>query len=151
MKAPDNQGGDIVGTQRTIWRHLAVAAALATAVACGGGGGPTGPSGGGGGGGGSGPGPVGATITIGANGVVSPNSVTVNVGQSVTFVNSHNVFHDMSSDPHPAHTDCPAVNVGGIAPGASRTTNAFPTARTCSFHDHNDDTNPNLRGSIIVR
>jgi plastocyanin len=121
-------------------------------MACGGGG-PTGPSGGGGGGGGGGgnPGPVGATITIGANGVVSPKQVTVSVGQSVTFVNSHNAFHDMSSNPHPAHTDCPAINVGGIAPGTSRTSNALTTARTCGYHDHNADTNQDLQGTIIIQ
>jgi plastocyanin len=131
-------------------KQLAVAAGLAAAMACGGGG-PTGPSGGGGGGGGGQQGPVGATITIGANGVVTPNRVEITVGQSVTFVNSHNVNHDMSSDPHPAHTDCPAINVGGIAPGASRTSNALTAARTCTYHDHNEDTNANLRGTIVVR
>jgi hypothetical protein len=139
-----------VGIQRNIMKQFAVAAGLAAAVACGGGGGPTGPSGGGGGGGGS-QGPVGATITIGANGVVTPNRVEITVGQSVSFVNNHNVNHEMSSDPHPAHSDCPAINVGGVAPGASRTSNALTTARTCTYHDHTDDTNVNLRGTIVVR
>jgi hypothetical protein len=77
--------------------------------------------------------------------------VEITVGQSVTFVNSHNIFHEMSSNPHPAHTDCPAVNIGGLAPGASRTTNALTTARTCGYHDHGDDTNANLQGSIVIR
>lgn len=146
------QGGNIVGTQRNIMKQLAVAAGLAAAVACGGGGSPTGPSGGGGGGGGGGgQGPVGATITIGANGAVSPNRVEITVGQSVTFTNNHNINHDMSSDPHPAHNDCPQINAGGIPAGASRTTSAFTTARTCTYHDHNDDTNANLRGTIVIR
>jgi hypothetical protein len=137
--------------QQNIIKQLAVAAGLAAAIACGGSS-PTGPSGGGGGGGGGGnPGPVGATITIGANRVVTPNRVEITVGQSVTFVNNSSSTPDMSSDPHPAHTDCPAVNIGALGPGASRTTNALTTARTCSFHDHNDDTNANMRGSIVVR
>lgn len=137
-------------TQHTLWKQLAVSTALALAVACGGGGGPTGPSGGGSGGG-SGPGPVGATITIGANGAVSPASVTITSGQSVTFVNNHSEAHDMASNPHPVHTDCPSVNGSAIGPGQSRTTNAFTTARTCGYHDHMNDSNASLRGSIVVQ
>jgi plastocyanin len=98
------------------------------------------------------PGPSGATITIGANGAVSPSSVTITRGQSVTFINSHNAVHDMVSDPHPAHTDCRELNaVGLIQPGQTRLTNALPTARTCGFHDHANDTNANLRGTIVIQ
>jgi plastocyanin len=134
----------------SILRHLAVATLLAVAIACGGGySSPTNPSPGGGGGS---PGPVGATITIGSNDTVSPASVTINVGQSVTFVNNGARPHQMSSDPHPDHTDCPAMNpLGILTTGQSRTTNAFTTARTCGFHDHNEDTNNGLRGRIEVR
>ena len=123
------------------------AATVASALACGGGGGPTGPSPGGGG-----PGPSGATITINANGAVTPSSVTINSGESVTFVNNHTAVHQMASDPHPAHTDCPAINaVDRIDPGQTKLTNALTTSRTCGFHDHINDSNPNLRGTIIVR
>ena len=115
--------------------------------------------GGGGGGGGTGPGPVtgspgpsGATITIGANGAVSPSSVTINVGESVTFVNAHSAPHEMNSDPHPAHTDCPQMNaVSRLEPTQTKLSNAFTTARTCGFHDHINDGNPALRGSITIR
>jgi hypothetical protein len=58
----------------------------------------------------------------------------------------------MNSDPHPNHTDCPPLaTVAVIDPGQSATTNAMTTSRTCGFHDHLDDTNANLRGSIVVR
>jgi plastocyanin len=134
---------------RQISKRIAVASVLSVAIACGGGG--TSPSPNPGGGGGN-PGPVGATVTIGANGAVSPGSVTINPGESVTFVNNHNVAHQMSSDPHPDHTNCPAINVvGTLDPGQSRTTNALTTSRTCGYHDHLRDTDANLRGNIVIR
>ena len=131
-------------------------AAILIAGGCGGGGSPSGPSGGGsGGGGGGGGGAVtsGATITIGANGAVSPSSVTISVGQGVTFVNNHNRSHDMSSDPHPDHTDCFAMNtIGRVSPGQTKaSTTGFTQARTCGFHDHDDPDNRALKGSITVR
>lgn len=137
-------------SNKRILSHLAAATALALAAACGG------SSGGGGGTGPSpvtgSPGPSGATITISAAGVVNPSTVTISVGQSVTFVNNHNQPHQMSSDPHPAHTDCPQINaLGTLAGGQTALTNALTTARTCGFHDHLNDTNANLRGSIIIR
>jgi hypothetical protein len=58
----------------------------------------------------------------------------------------------MSSDPHPAHTDCPAINsVGFLQPGESRATANLTTARTCGFHDHNRDTDTTLQGTIIIQ
>ncbi len=74
------------------------------------------------------------------------------VGGRVTFTNQHNLPHEVSSDPHPIHTDCPAINqVSALAPGATRETGAFTTARTCGYHDHGDSTNANLQGTITVR
>jgi plastocyanin len=140
--------GDIVVPNKQIWKHVAVAAVLSLALACGGGSStsPSPPTGGGS------PGPSGATITIGSNGAVSPATVTINSGESVTFVNNHNRPHQMSSDPHPDHTDCPPINaLGTLDIGQSRLTNALTTSRTCGFHDHLDDTNANLRGSIVIR
>jgi len=138
-----------VVSTRQISKHIAVASVLSLAIACGGG--TTGPSPNPGGGGGS-PGPIGATITIGANGAVSPASVTINSGESVRFVNNHNRDHQMASDPHPNHTDCPAINtLPTLAAGQSGQTNALTTSRTCGFHDHLNDTDANLRGSIVIR
>jgi plastocyanin len=125
----------------------AMTMAMVTAFACGGsGGGGTSPTPVGS------PGPSGATITITSAGVVSPSSVTINNGESVTFVNSDSRVHEMASDPHPAHTDCPPINaLGTLQPGQSRLTNAMTTSRTCGFHDHLNDSNPNLRGTIVIR
>jgi plastocyanin len=134
-------------------QRLATAAFLITVLAlvassCGGDdSNPTAPSGGGGGGGG---GTTAATITITANGV-SPKDVTVAAGSRVTFVNNDNRAHDMSSDPHPDHTDCPAVTVGNVQPGESRATQNLNTARTCGFHDHNQPTATSLQGTIRIQ
>ena len=125
----------------------------ATAVACGGGSSstPTSPTTGGGTSGGGTTGDT-ATITIGSDGRVTPSSVTINRGGRVTMVNNHNRAHDMSSDPHPEHTQCPEINqIGFLNPGQSRTSGNFNNARTCGFHDHNEDTNPNLKGTIVIQ
>ena len=126
--------------------HAAIASAITAAFACGSSGGSTNPTPVGT------PGPSGATITISSAGVVSPSSVTINNGESVTFVNNDTRAHEMASDPHPAHTDCPPINaLGTLQPGQSRLTNAMTTSRTCGFHDHLNDANANLRGTIVVR
>ena len=131
---------------------MASAIALALFVsACGGDdSNPTAPSGGGGGGGGGTGGTVAATITITASGV-SPKDVTVALGSRVTFVNNDTRPHDMNSDPHPAHTDCPALNVGFIQPGQSGTSQNLNTARTCGFHDHNQPDVTSLQGTIRIQ
>jgi plastocyanin len=130
----------------------ASALALAMTPACGDG------YGGGGAGGGSpispstgGPATVGATITI-ANGTVSPQEVTISAGQSVMLRNSDGRARDMTSDPHPTHTNCPAINaVGVLQPGQERATHGFGAAGTCGYHDHIDPDNPAVRGRIIVQ
>jgi len=87
-----------------------------------------------------------------AQGQVTPSQVTISVGQSVMFVNNDSRAHEMASDPHPVHTDCPPVNaMGNIGAGQSRTTNAFTTARACGFHDHNDPGNAALQGRIVIQ
>jgi plastocyanin len=140
---------------RILAAKAASIAALIVMTACGGSS-PTSP----GGGGGSAPvvqstgsvGAVGATITIGANGAVSPTQVTVAVGQSVTFTNNSSGTHDMESDPHPAHTNCPSIaNVGLLQPGQSKTTFGFANTGSCGYHDHNADTNNSLKGRIVVQ
>lgn len=140
-----------IGAIATLVATLAIAA-------CGGGSdGPTSPSGGGSGGGTSGGGtggggtPSTATITIGANNAVTPQEVRILQGGRVTFVNNNTRSHDMSSDPHPSHEDCPPMeSVGFIQPGQSKTSGNFNTVRTCGFHDHNLPTVAGLNGRIII-
>ena len=140
---------------RTLGR-LAVAAILATAPACGGSPSappiptpipppsPTAPV--------PSPTPVATTtITINTNGQVTPADIQVARGSRVTFVNQHSSPHDMTSDPHPTHTNCPEINVGNLFPGQSRQTGAMNTVRRCGFHDHGEPENGRLQGSITVQ
>jgi len=125
------------------------AAALAAAFLTGGCGGDdsTGPSGGSSGGGGS---TNTTTITLTSSGA-SPRDITVAVGSRVTFVNNDSQPHDMDSNPHPEHTDCPALNVGFIAAGQQGITQNLNTARVCGFHDHNQPSNTNFQGTIRIQ
>ena len=135
--------------KKAVWEFLG-AVAIATALsACGGGdspssgGTPTEPSPGGGN--------ADTTITITASGV-SPKTLTVPRGSQVTFVNNDRIPHDMQSDPHPEHTDCPQLaQVGFLTPGQSRQSGNLNTARTCGYHDHNNDSNNSLKGSIVIQ
>lgn len=77
--------------------------------------------------------------------------MTIAVGQSVTFVSNDSRSHDMASDPHPAHTNCPSINaVGILAAAQTRLTSAFAGTGSCGFHDHNDPDNNALKGRITI-
>ena len=68
------------------------------------------------------------------------------------FINNDSRQHDMESDPHPEHTDCPAINsVGLLSPGQSRQTGNLNVRRVCGFHDHMNDGNQSLRGTITIQ
>lgn len=91
------------------------------------------------------------TITITAAGV-TPKNVEVTLGERVRFVNNDSRSHNIGSDPHPEHTDCPDINqVGFLSPGQSRETGNFVTTRVCGFHDHDNPDNQSLRGTITTR
>ena len=111
---------------------------------------------GGGSGGGTTPSPTGMptstnTITT-SNNAVSPKAIVVARGSQVTFVNNDNRSHDVASNPHPEHTDCPEINqVGFLLPGQSRQTGNLNTVRTCGYHDHDQDSNTALQGTITIQ
>jgi plastocyanin len=112
----------------------------------------TGGSGGTGGGGTAGGGSGGGTTFTIASSGVSPRTLTVPVGSRVTFVNNDSRPHDMVSNPHPEHTDCPAINdVGFLQAGQTRQTGNLTVTRTCGFHDHDQPTNTSLQGSIVIQ
>jgi plastocyanin len=116
----------------------------AVLAACGGGGSPASPS----------PPPASNpyTITIGASGAVAPTELIVPPGTRVLFVNNDSRSHDMASDPHPEHLDCPEINqVGVLNPRASRETGNLNIVRTCGFHDHDNPGNNSLKGRIVIR
>jgi plastocyanin len=99
-----------------------------------------------------GPGQSGATVTITSAGV-SPSAVTVPVGQSVAFINNDSRSHEIASDPHPQHGSCPSIEagLGTLSPGQSRSTHAFANAGTCGYHDHLDDANRGMHGTITIQ
>jgi hypothetical protein len=112
---------------------------------CGGYGSPTDPDPG------SPPGPEGALVTITASGL-EPSTVTIAVGQSVTFVNNDSIAHDIASEPFPSYSDCPAVNrVGRLEPGESRQTGALEEARACGFLDLLRNGDARWHGSINIQ
>lgn len=128
-------------SRTTILSILAlIAAALAIAAACSKSGG-----------GGSAPDPSDPlVITITAAGA-NPRTLTVTQGQQVTFVNKDTVVHEMYSDPHPEHTDCPEFDaVGHLNPGVVHQTTNLVITRTCGFHDHLNPFNNALKGSITI-
>jgi hypothetical protein len=109
---------------------------------CGGGGTPSGPT----------PPPTNPNVITIAAGAASPRELTVAVGARILFVNNDSRRHDMASDDHPDHLECPALNqVGLLNPRQSRESGNLVVVRTCGFHDHDDPDNNNLKGRIIVR
>ena len=92
-----------------------------------------------------------ATITITSSGV-SPKNVTVPRGSQVQFVNNDTTHHQMNSNPHPEHSDCPELNaVGFLNPNQSRQSGNLNTPRTCGYHDHDLPNNSSLHGTITIQ
>jgi plastocyanin len=96
-------------------------------------------------------GPNTTTIVI-ANNAVCPQRITIARGTQVTFVNQDSRPHEMYSDPHPEHTDCPELNqVGHLEPGQSRQSGNLNIARDCGFHDHINFELTALQGTITIQ
>ena len=121
---------------------LVITAALITIAACGSSS-PSSPSG-------ASDGTIAATLTITSSGI-SPKTATIPLGSRVTIVNNDTRSHNMNSDPHPEHTQCPALNVGVLTPGQSRTSQNLTTSRTCGMHDHDDSDNALWKATITVQ
>jgi plastocyanin len=136
---------------RHVAAHTAGAALFSLLLAsCGGGdGSPASPSPPPSGGGGGTP-VVTNTITITSAGVDNKN-IAIAVGTKVTFVNNDTRSHQMSSNPHPVHTDCPGLNMPALQPGQRAESQALDTARTCGFHDHENPGDSSLQGSVTIR
>lgn len=91
------------------------------------------------------------TIVI-MNNSVCPQSLTVPRGTQVTFSNQDSRVHEMDSDPHPEHTDCPELNqIGFLNPAQQRSSGNLNTARRCGFHDHGNPDNLALKGTITIQ
>jgi plastocyanin len=91
------------------------------------------------------------TITLTAAGA-SPSAISVTQGTRVIFINNDNRQHEMTSNPHPEHTDCVELNqIGFLSPGQQRETGNLNTVRTCGYHDHNDPNNTRFQGRIVIQ
>lgn len=88
-----------------------------------------------------------ATVTITAAGV-SPKTLTVAVGTTVTFVNADTISHQLASDPHPSHSGLPGFDNTSQSASYSFT---FTKSGTFGYHDHEDSFNSALKGTIIVQ
>jgi plastocyanin len=123
------------------WRLIAATAMASLAAACGSNDNGMAPS----------PAPAGSTITITSSGV-SPKNLVVSPGTQVTFMNNDSRNHEMTSDPHPEHTECPAINtVDLVVPGMGKQTSNLNVVRTCGYHDHLNPENAMLRGTITIQ
>ena len=93
-----------------------------------------------------------ATTFLILNNAVCPRDLTVSRGTRVTFINNDTRAHEMFSDPHPEHTDCQELNqVGHLEPGQQRETGNLNIVRRCGFHDHINENNRALQGTITIQ
>ena len=68
------------------------------------------------------------------------------------MINRDSIAHDMGSDPHPGHEDCPELNqIGMLEPGRTRTSGNLVEARTCGMHDHLRHLDTSLHLAITIR
>ena len=71
--------------------------------------------------------------------------------ERIWILNNDSRTHEMNSDPHPVHTDCPALNVGTLSTGQGRDSGTLNTARTCGFHDHDNPDSTGLKGTVVIQ
>lgn len=88
---------------------------------------------------------VDATDTHGSANRFSPKTITISVGQAVTFVNTGSVPHTATADPGSG-----TWTSGELLPGKSYTTPPFMTPGTYSYHCLYHQT-LGMVGSIIVK
>ena len=86
------------------------------------------------------------------NNSICPQALTVARGTQITVLNSDSRIHEMDSDPHPEHTDCPELNqIGHLEPSQSRQSGNLNTARKCGMHDHTNPDITSLRATITIQ
>ncbi len=93
--------------------------------------------------------PAAKTVTINmTSSGFSPATITINKGDTVTFVNQDTKSRWPASAPHPTHTDYPEFDAKmGIVAGGSWSF-TFTKTGTWKFHDH---LNPSQFGSVTVK
>jgi hypothetical protein len=91
-------------------------------------------------------------MTITAVGVDPQVLHAFDAQEPITFANDDVRPHDVRSDPHPAHSDCPSLNVGTLNPGERRQIDGatLPRFTLCYYHDETDPANSAYRGVIVT-
>lgn len=87
-----------------------------------------------------------STVTITASGF-SPKTMTVKVGEAVTWKNESNNSVIVASDPHPTHTDLPGFESSALTSGGTYTF-TFTKAGSFGYHNHN---NPSTKGTVVAQ
>ena len=119
-----------------------------TLWSCGGGGSPAGPSSGGGGGGGT---PVETTTVTITSAGVSPKAIIVNAGSKIMFVNNDSRAHEPSSNPHPLAHAVSGVEHRQPGPWPEPRKRAHGGWTDVRLHNHLDDSNGALQGTVQTR
>jgi plastocyanin len=85
------------------------------------------------------------TITLNSENF-SPKTLTIKVGDTVTWINRSGRNANVSSNPHPIHTDYTPLNLGSFPDGGTLSL-TFDKAGTYGYHNH---LNPSQNGTIVV-
>jgi plastocyanin len=78
----------------------------------------------------------------------SPSTLTIKVGDTVTFINKDSNSHWPASDPHPTHTNYPGFDALRPLKTGESYSFTFTKQGAWNYHDHLD---PSLTGTIIVQ
>ncbi len=103
----------------------------------------------------------GKTIEITSSGF-DPDRLTINAGETVTFINKDTVLHWPATDPHPGHNQYPEYFEQPVPGGCFKSkfdacralsqggtfSFKFNLTGTWTYHDH---LNPRFNGTIIVQ
>jgi hypothetical protein len=79
----------------------------------------------------------------------TPSDQAIANGGSVVFYAFDGSRHEIYSGPHPAHTGCPALNIGAVGPPADKTAGPLRTG-VCQFHDDVSPDDARFQGTIRV-
>jgi plastocyanin len=79
---------------------------------------------------------------------ISPASVTITAGQSVTFVNNDSVSHYPLTSSGDA--SCASASTGTIAAGQTKLSVVFSSAATCVFYDYLNPSDARFQGTITI-
>jgi len=92
-----------------------------------------------------------ATLVI-MNNAICPQTITLTRGTQLTITSQDSQTHDMASDPHPEHTDCPELNqIGFLSTGVTKSSGNLNTARRCGMHDHSNPNSAALKATITIQ